>query len=940
MDFNIAHPIPERLASLSGRLRNTARRPASARNLALDIKAKSLPLNVPFVLSRLLLELKLQEWSKATFAQLMDEYNTTNNTQVTFQALTDLHWIRHVAGKVLLPYVVEKAVWRATRDDNPITPLLPPEYRPLFNFLETYYLKYYRNAVPTISEGDLERSLNEASHGAVTPHFLVEKGIFQEQSPGLFAWMRGNDYATHLHNDIAATLWLLLATPKPTPEQFAEYVQILLYTDIWPNDLSNYLPPGDLMAIGQLAIEYLDGESDLLRRDDEFSKIRLDSASDFITELIDPNPSIKFNYASPFDFMISMENQNGVFMGVFEYQRARVPYRLLLRLIISGDAARKVPYERTLTLLKDTSRPMLIWMACDEIGNSFPYVIPHLLTNTDLAPMAFMLIDELMVNDGLLAEQSSRERKAEERNELVNAFAQEMFEILLFQLPAADNTDAAQVLTRIFRDLTRKTFMPIINNTSEQLAQHQAHRKRYDRMLKMLWNKREGRIHVYPPPKFNHRYSMIVAPQLIDRLEPTFDDKPTSFNDFARFNVGLFDLGIEFLRIAHSALNEPGIPELHQGKIKDACRLMSLRLVKEFILFFTMQEIDVVNYAKNESTKQRPKWGIPEFGFEIIDWGYFYLHLDLHEQASGLEQAFSHAIQFKTDGTRYDQENKDQSEKITLFLRSQLLAYVSIQEHKVKYELDCLPVSSTLKRLGQSILAYAAKHSAHRPGDSRTDVFDERYSYGRYNIYHQPLSPLLYKALNYFPEAEQEHFIADFFEGCTDLNRMLRAVNALHTKKLKQLISRCIASVNITNFIEDHVNLEDSLIEAINSENHWELAKPLFERVQEHFKRPSYKDPESVNSLFEINLLLHYKAKNFAALRELPLPTYSHGDLLGNRRIAQNKQLYYIGLYKLYHDQAYDEAVEIFQALLTQDDQHVPYAYHLLRAETLKALHQ
>src|SRR5690606_7210805 len=114
-----------------------------------------------------------------------------------------------------------------------------------------------------------------------------------------------------------------------------------------------------------------------------------------------------------------------------------------------------------------------------------------------------------------------------------------------------------------------------------------------------------------------------------------------------------------------------------------------------------------------------------------------------------------------------------------------------------------------------------------------------------YDMYYQHLTSLLYRSINYFNGKEQAKFVQDFFVHSTDTGRMLTAINILDSKELHDIISKRISEVKIEDFIENSfttTELQYALVEAVNSANHWELAKPLIERIQNHFKQVKHND--------------------------------------------------------------------------------------------------
>ena len=86
-----------------------------------------------------------------------------------------------------------------------------------------------------------------------------------------------------------------------------------------------------------------------------------------------------------------------------------------------------------------------------------------------------------------------------------------------------------------------------------------------------------------------------------------------------------------------------------------------------------------------------------------------------------------------------------------------------------------------------------------------------------------------------------------------------------------------------------------------------------------------------------MNLLLAYKEKDFKKLSELPIPKLEYQYPRGNKE-AENIKNFFIALYKLYNDKNYDGAIAILKSLLTLETKNIRYAFHLYRAETLKAI--
>ena len=127
------------------------------------------------------------------------------------------------------------------------------------------------------------------------------------------------------------------------------------------------------------------------------------------------------------------------------------------------------------------------------------------------------------------------------------------------------------------------------------------------------------------------------------------------------------------------------------------------------------------------------------------------------------------------------------------------------------------------------------------------------------------------------------------------------------------------------------------MLDAVNSESHWSLAKPLIERIQKHYQNIKHHETNVDNLLFEVSLLLYFKEKDFTKLSSLALPTRQN-HISNKDNWADKTKRFYLALYKLYNDRDYSIAVKILKSLLSAEEKNIRYAFHLFRAQTSKAI--
>lgn len=944
MQFNITHTAEEKLKSLSERLKYLARNNSSSRNyIDQKVKSENLQFNLSLVISHIILNLKFIDRSKDVFLSIIKEYNLTEKTVLTFEDFEKVHWIRTVADEIVMPELVRHFIWQVGYYENEGKPIeVPTDKNDLIRCLQIYSKRCFEDSKLTITNDKLTRILNDYTTSKdITINNLVEKEIIGFDSKSGFYYWKGNEYSKHLRSEIASTLWLLVGGEEATILEFRNYYKLISGTQIWIDDLESYLNYKNTSKICELALSFLNSESDLLKSDSEFRKIWLDANNYQHVDIKTEIPVVEFDYESAFDFIESVNYHKWRFRDTFDYQKTRSFCHSLLRIIVANDAIHSTKYESILKIIKDTSRPFLLWTLYSDIKREFPFVIPYLLADSELIPIAFKLIEKIELDYTFLSEQSNNDRKFEESCESKNNLWLEMFDFTLEQIASTPSYDKekAELLAKIIIDLTKKVFS-INSSNRNSIINHNVLKKRYDEVLKKLSNKRITNNRTYPSPPISPRLAIYLLPHITNYIKEKFQSTKSSHTEFLHLNAGLIDLSIEFLRISNLRISESEFSKEQKEKNKNSVIDLISVLQSNLAQFYSVTTIDVQTYSSTGIKKRKAKRGVNEFGFEIIDWGYLYLHFEENSVLQDFNYSFSTALNFNISSDKYDKQNKEQFEKIKLYLKSMMLGFISINQKKDLFELEGLPVKSTLNKLEKWIRGYSLLYSTDDIPKKRIDVFNEMFSSFGYDMYYQHLTSLLYKSINFFNKKEQTTFVEDFFTHSTDIGRMLTAINILDSKELQSIISKRIGDMDIEDFIKNSfttTELKYALVEAVNSTNHWGLSKPLVERIQQHLKKVKHNDENTKNFLFEINLLLAFKEKNMDKLNSIPIPKKEHSISPLNKK-GESLKKFFVALFKLYNDKKYDEAIQILTSLLSNDVKNVRYAFHLYRAETLKAI--
>lgn len=931
----------EKIKSLSERLQHIAKEKSPVRRYNNPkIKSQNLKHNITTLIAHILIDLKFAKRSKRIFQHIIQEYNKANRTSLKYGDFTDIHWVKEINGEILMPSAVRHYIWNIGDDEKQNKPIkLPQSKKDLIKCLQIYYKRYYKNSKLTISKHKLTQILKSFSNKNLSIDFLVEENILEYNTESKTYFWKDSEYSRQLGNEIASLLWLLITEEQESEVEFIKFFKIIVKTGIIVDDLGEYLNNSTITRITEYAISFLHGEKDLLESENEFKKDWLDSPNYRHIDINKKIPDIRFNYENSYDFIKSVKYNTWYYRYIYDHQETRSFCYILLRILVNNDRNNSSPYSNILNIFKDTTRPFLVWVLFSQTAGTFPELLPYLLTEIELIPIAFLLINKLNINESFIKESYNHDQKYKEKCDIKNQIWLELFDILLEYLSSSKlNFDKGEIITKILLDTADKVFSLAPTNTIKEI-EHLYAKKKYDEAIKKISLKRIVNHNIHPKPLIHPRLIFNILFDAIRYLKDDLSNRKPSRTGFLNLCSGYLDLAIEILRMTNFPTNESEISIEEQTDIKRISYELTLLLNKSIIEFYTINKVDVLVHPYDISKKRNVIRGIGEFGFEIIDWGYAFLNFQKHKILVKLNDKFIASLNFNLKADKYDDRNKEQLEKIRIYLKSMLLAYLTISRNKEKYEIDKLPVEDTLTHIENITLEFALKYSVDNLLNAQIDVFSETYRVLGSNLYYKPLLSLLFECVNYFPNEKREKLVKDFFENTNDIGRMLNAFNIIENKQIKNTISKYIKGIDIEDFIESRftlTELEATLVDAINSDNHWGLAKPLINRIKKHFEKRSLIQEKVEYFLYEVNMLLALKENNFQKLESIAVPKEDNYSI-SNINKGENKKRFFIALFKIYNNKEYDEAILNLKSLLSNENENITYAYHLFHAETLKA---
>lgn len=925
--------MDNQVKSLSERLKYIAR----DNNTYIDhvdtkIKTENLKYNLSLLISKIIIELDITERSKTNFVNCITSYNKSNETSLKFEDFEKILWIRVVNDEVHIPEVVRSFIWKIGQNqENGVPNNIPHGKNDIAWCLQGYYKKYFEKSRLTITKDKLENIIDDFKNEEINIEYLLEIEIIEKSDNADLFYYCNNKYERYLRNEIAATLWLLIGGEEASKENFKFYFKLIQGTQIWIDNIQNYLSRENCSKILELAVTLINEQKDLDKSDEEFSKIWLDLPSYAHIEIHQDVPKKVFNYNSSLDFIDDIDNLKWHYPYAFDYQKTRSFTLSLLRLIISLDAIEVKPYEETIKIIKNTDKPHLVWTLYKDIISQKPEILPYLIKDKELIPLALRKVDKLGISENLLDKSKTREEIQDNNNKTFEEFYFDFLDIIFNDLAIENNysKENAKLIATILSDNANNTFKHTNNYSSE--IDHDYYRNRYDKIIKKLSNLKISKNH----NNVATRYILGLIPLIIDFVLEKSKSNNIYKNEYLKLSSGHLDLLIEILRILSMPILEDEVSDSLKQNISNGSIKLINSIQDYLINYFSVTEMNVITFDSNGFKKKQPVRGVNEFGLEIIDWGFLYIQFDKYDLFDSTYEKIVDSFKLDKSTTVYDYNNKEQFEKIKLLLKTLMLAHYGIHFRKDLYEIEELKPFEILTKLESKIKELSIKHSVDELDNGRINVFIERYDLFGYNKYYQRLTTLLFDNVNLFKSDDTEKFIYSFFEKNNDIGSMLSALNSIENKKSQDVLVNRIKKVKIEKFIKSNYslsNLEYAVIEAINSENHWDLAKPILIKIKKHLDLIKQNTYESKKFLFEVELLLALKENDIDGLKKIEIPENQYSYPRVNNT-AINEKMFFVALHHLFNDKKFDEATKQLKILLSKDEKNIKYAFYLYKSQ-------
>jgi hypothetical protein len=927
----------KKLKSISTRLELVCRKDNTYKEHSNPVIAEeNLKYGLAMFIAKLIYNMQFVVTNKELFIKEIESYNYSNKTSLSIIQYENLTWIRVINEELKISSVISRslsAIIQSSFTDKPFD----NETIELSRFLKEFSDKYFhKNAY--IHSKQLNDLLNQNTNSEITVDFLLGKGILgnHKTADGLFEWRR-NEYTRYLKDEIAASLWLITFQDKNySLLKFRDYTRRLSRFGIYNDSLKKYLPYQDILKLNELIVELIHNEEDILNSELEIKKVFFDSDTYNHIKIDSIPPSITYDSDNSYDLILKIKYHERRYDSLTEFVGQRSFYGLLLRTLIANDANEMTPYHHIRSLMEDVSRPYIVLYLFWELKRHAE-IIPYLLMNDSLTPITFLLIDELDFNMDVLKEHDSREIMDREIVSIKNQFWEELFQYFIDKIKYYKDYEMyGKQVGQILKQVAREVFSFHNHNYQLSLIKHQIFYNRYTGTLNKLIDTRLNSPESYPDKGFRPTIlSLILEAFVSEIIEFHYNYSP---NEARSLHLDNIDLLIEALKLSNKLILNKEI-DIDENELNSIQFKITNRIFEILGKYYTDDLVKVTN-AIGEVIEIKTHRSMIDFGLEIVDWGFLYLFFQKFKLLSKYNSIVIGSLVFdNTEKEKYSDQNLEQTKKIQIHLKSLLIAHIYVVKNKHNYDYSLFDTNDCIRILEEAIVYYSFKYNINEIPNQQVDAFDETFLFNN-DIYKKYLNSLLYESVNLFSLQNQSDFVSKFFEKSIDIGRMLTAINRLESRGPRDVIVTKMNSIPVESFLNtrmDATHLENTLIEAINSNEHFDKVNPLLDKLEKYFERINRDDDNVRVFIFRIKLLLAFKRKDINELHsiEIPKPQYTFGK--GQETNSRTKE-YYLALFNLYNNKNYDKAIESLQNLLTQEPQNIDYAFRLYKARLLKAL--
>jgi hypothetical protein len=549
------------------------------------------------------------------------------------------------------------------------------------------------------------------------------------------------------------------------------------------------------------------------------------------------------------------------------------------------------------------------------------------------------ILYEYNINSNYFSNDPGLYDKYEKELSLKNNLWLESFDIVLSNVSedcrrnTSDKQQMGKTLALIFLDLSKRIFglyLTINTNNKQQLENLF---KLYSECLIRLQNIKTNPSYYYG----NTPLRQSLFPFLFKHIMKFVIEQIKELKIFNRnslsFYFEYYDITIDFIRTVNNMYNMERIT----NDLKEENEIIEKEIIS--LLFDNLcLYLNIENIVK--TGKSDKYWfGVYLDKLDYIDWGYFFILLYKYELLDKLENIFNTSIMIDMSGNRYTDQNHNQIGKCIMIFRIVYLAYTSLKSMRTDIYATGVRINNICDFLEEFIIKYSVIYSIDNFKERRFDVFDD-FPAASIDRKGKSLLELLFYSVNYMTEIQQVKFIENYFLNSIKLDRMLAAINAIRNGSTNKIVSDYIKKINIEKFVDSCLmitNIEETVFQALYSDQHWEIAGSLISRIKKHYAKRKFNDEQICYLLYQADLLLALRKKDLNAIRSVEFTMEEYYSR--KYKIIESKQ-FYIAIHKIDNENDYSNAVIILKEILLSDPLNTSYGINLLRASVFEALNK
>lgn len=842
------------------------------------------------------------------------EYNIEHNKSITLENLINKGFIRlifkrtYIARSVL--YLFNKYNEENAHPDNSKDELL---------FLSNYHEKHY-SLKTTITQNEMEYLLNLDENNKQCLKYLEDQHYIQKHK-NLYAWIK-NDFATLdiLDDEIIIHLWFLIESN--TTEKIQFIIQQCLETRIYPNTNFDFLNEDENSELINIIMELISLECDLENSNIELIKSIIDCRFPYIVDMMNEIPQRNIVSSDIKGIIDGVKYIGGNDHDLYLYQTHRRIYDSLLK--ISG-ILNTTNIEMTLEFIKiNLNKPYIVAVIIDHFKNNNMMAFMELFTYEHcIIDSALEAINTFKISDDFVFDKfATYDNSQKEENKAI--IRQQAF-ILFFSLCLRE---AKKNLTHN-ENINIKEIVKILLNSAEPAFSSNSHQHHIDKE-KYLKTVNELRRSFSNSDFYKDDYFFdehLFVSRIINRISTEFRDHDENWHGYINLKISILNLLLDLMKIQEEL---PIREKEDQISLTKSAQCISNTIYKHLFWYFTVNSIGTIDYYDHTIIKQKNvKRGVNDFAIETVDWANAIIYIAQEKKLEQLYGYINETITFNTNEDEYQDQNKEQKQKLIMLFKILCIAYLSLKKKNQYIKETELSITQLLEGW---IFSLSIKHNLNNINESRINIFEFPLPIFSKKTNDHEKSPrsLLFDYVNSLNEKKAALFIMAFFKNSIDINMMIECTNKISHPSSKGLLKNFIKQVDLDNFLNSvHfiTEIENTTVNAVNSEESWEIAKPLLEKVKRHYISRKHDINNMENFADEIELLISYKEKNIDNLNK-----FKNSKSI----ITQEKAIYYHALHLTYNEKNHQKSEEILNYLCKRETPLIEHKFQLLRVKLIQ----